>query len=31
MALASVFTLVFSFFSFFVILALRMTSAEDPQ
>ena len=31
MALASVFTLAFSFFSFFVILALRMTSAEDPQ
>lgn len=28
MALASVFTLAFSFF---VILALRMTSAEDPQ
>lgn len=31
MALASVFTLAFFFFSFFVILALRMTSAEDPQ
>ena len=31
MAMASVFTLAFSFFSFFVILALRMTSAEDPQ
>ena len=31
MALASVFTLAFSYFSFFVILALRMTSAEDPQ
>lgn len=31
MALASVFTLAFSFFSFFIILALRMTSAEDPQ
>ena len=31
MDLASVFTLAFSFFSFFVILALRMTSAEDPQ
>ena len=31
MALASVFTLAFSFFSFFVILALRMTNAEDPQ
>ena len=31
MALASVFTLAFSFFPFFVILALRMTSAEDPQ
>ena len=31
MALASVFTLAFSFFSFFAILALRMTSAEDPQ
>jgi len=31
MVLTSVFTLVFSFFSFFVILALRMTSAEDPQ
>ena len=31
MALASVFTLAFSLFSFFVILALRMTSAEDPQ